>query len=143
MNNDQREQYFGACPPGRIEPVIKHYGKLGMRWGVRHDPEKAYKKASKKLNKLASKYEKYQTKANKKRFKADKAKYGLLKSQSRAARREKRAGKLQYKANKAAIKAAKWYKTMDSTFAKKGINLTENDIAVGKSFVNKLQKTRM
>ena len=31
---------------------LKHYGVVGMKWGVRKDPAKAYFKAHKKLRKL-------------------------------------------------------------------------------------------
>lgn len=31
---------------------LEHYGVIGMKWGVRKDPERAYERASKKLKKL-------------------------------------------------------------------------------------------
>lgn len=31
---------------------LEHYGVVGMKWGVRHNPKKAYTKATKKFNRL-------------------------------------------------------------------------------------------
>ena len=36
--------YIGTVPFG--EDDIQHYGVLGMKWGVRKDPAKAYEKAN-------------------------------------------------------------------------------------------------
>ena len=30
---------------------LAHYGVLGMKWGVRHNPQRAYEKAAKKAGK--------------------------------------------------------------------------------------------
>ena len=39
---------------------LMHYGKLGMKWGVRHGhSDKVYAKASRKLEKLDNKVQKY------------------------------------------------------------------------------------
>ena len=37
---------------------LKHYGVIGMKWGVRKNPAKAYAKSTKKRKKLESKYAK-------------------------------------------------------------------------------------
>lgn len=34
---------------------LKHYGVLGMRWGIRRNKSKAFRKASKKANRLEEK----------------------------------------------------------------------------------------
>ena len=41
---------------------LEHYGVLGMKWGVRKDPDKAYEKAGAKLEKLDKKATKLATK---------------------------------------------------------------------------------
>lgn len=52
--------------------ALKHYGVLGMKWGVRKDPSKAYSKAVKKKNKLETKAAKTNLKAAKARMSATK-----------------------------------------------------------------------
>lgn len=101
---------------------IQHYGVLGMKWGVRHDPAKAYSKATVKREKLENdvttardkylkssakansgvsiKYQKKQAKASKLQAKADKKKYGLFTNASKAAKLQVKADRAQYKANK-------------------------------------------
>ena len=44
---------------------LAHYGVPGMRWGVRHDPQKAYTRASKKFNRLVNKSDKAYEKSQK------------------------------------------------------------------------------
>ena len=33
-------------------PFLEHYGVIGMRWGVRKNPERAFQKSKRKLQKL-------------------------------------------------------------------------------------------
>lgn len=108
---------------------IKHYGVLGMKWGVRHDPVKAYAKAVKKRDKLnanvqttkqayseatrkantgvSTKYLKRQAKADKLQAKADRKKYGLFTNANKAAALQVKADRAQYKANKIKAKYEK------------------------------------
>lgn len=101
---------------------LQHYGVLGMKWGVRHDPAKAYSKATVKQEKLnrkvtktrdkhlktqskankgvSIKYQKKQAKADHLQSKADKKKYGLFTNATKAAKLQVKADRAQYKANK-------------------------------------------
>ena len=96
---------------------LAHYGVLGMRWGVRHNPKRTYQKATKKRDKLIQK-------ANKK---TDKAKKAVAKTPSRAMRwndigiavydRKMRSiNAKNAKAARAQLKAEKWIKSMEKEF---------------------------
>lgn len=98
---------------------LLHYGVVGMKWGVRKDPYKAYSKAVNKRNKLtqkaekakteytkaiiksnsgvSSKYKKLQLKADKYQLKAEKKKYGLFTDEEKAALLQQKADEFQKK----------------------------------------------
>lgn len=92
---------------------LKHYGVLGMKWGVRKNPQKAFAKAQKKMRRLDARQEKKQKKAVNKQ-------YSFFTS-------KRRAQKLAFKADKATYKAAKWYEQVKDVFgAKKASELTND-----------------
>lgn len=59
------------------EEDIEHYGVLGMKWGVRKDPQRAYDRANKKLSALDRK--------------ASKAERKAIRKETRSVRRQQRA----------------------------------------------------
>ena len=96
----------------RNETYLAHYGVLGMKWGVRHNPQRAYQKASKKFNKLAKKSDKQLDKAGKYNAKANRTRIGNTHRNAEIARRSYRKGE------RAAKKASKWMKSMEKEFSK-------------------------
>lgn len=108
---------------------LYHYGVLGMKWGVRHDRQKAYAKAVSKKNKLdnnvekrkqtyvkavqkahsgvSTRYLKRQAKADKLQAKSDKKKYGLFTNADKAQKLQYKADKAQYKADQIKYKYEK------------------------------------
>lgn len=124
---------YNHIPEPTISDVIKHYGVLGMKWGVRKDPSKAYRKASRKMDKL-------RTKAEKKKAKADKAaartwtwnpfKY----SSSQIGAKAKAAAK-------AIKRAQRWERNMTKTFQNVSVSqISKEDLAAGQQYVNMLRR---
>ena len=135
-----------------IDEELKHYGVIGMRWGVRKNPEKAFNKAKKKSIKLKEKA----NKAAKKQVKAG-TKAAFLKGRASRYITKNPLGKDSKKASslldlsdeyardaekylkkyeKYKTKSDKWMKAMEKTFKSIDINdLSEDDVAEGKEYV--------
>lgn len=94
---------------------MEHYGVLGMKWGVKKDPDKTYSRSINKLKKLESKREKTSIGAAKsdaksaQKYETRAAKYQnkAAKLRSKASTSGKKDSKLEMKARKLRMKAPK------------------------------------
>lgn len=96
--------------PPLDEDTLAHYGVMGMKWGVRKNPEKTFAKAAKKSDKYAKKI--YKT--NKKYLKEAKRVsrfFGRKKTQKKVVR-------LNAKKDTLTAKKEKWDKNIEKIFSK-------------------------
>lgn len=112
----------------RSQSELKHYGVLGMKWGVRRGhTQQAYAKASKKLERLDRKASKSLAKARKHVVKADTKWYGRDVHRDLATKNKR-------KAMKRMRKAEKWVKSMEKTFKNTDVKMTKEQIDIGKKY---------
>ena len=118
---------------------LRHYGVLGMKWGVRRgNTSKAYQKASKKLDKLDKKVTKKENKVIKRAKKNDDVLASRFSSNHRQEKAQRKVTKAAASYRKSLRKANKWYKSMEKTFAKTDVNLTTEQTKRGKKYVDRL-----
>lgn len=102
---------------------LEHYGVLGMKWGIRKDPDRAYSRASQKLSKLDRKVvgaetaiSKANAKSLKRRQKADTAILFKKYKAKKAAKSIRDINRAHLNLQRKAAKAEKWYKSMENAF---------------------------
>lgn len=110
------------------ENYLAHYGVLGMKWGVRHDPQKAYDKSKKKLSKYDRKINKYNTKATKSFNRGINKSGGFFADEKAANRAFDKSRKFTRKGLRETAKAEKWIKRMNKEFAKQSVVSIEPSI---------------
>lgn len=117
---------------------LAHYGVLGMKWGVRRNPSKAYAKAVKKKNKIQKKAIDTQLKGNRKAYKATKKLSNATSTRAykKSIKKQVKANRILYDAAKLQRKGAKWEQSMRKTFEGYNINRIPNgNIEAGKNFI--------
>ena len=122
---------------------LMHYGVLGMKWGVKHNPSKAFVKASKKANKLNDKYSNRSEKANAAWRKSQRIgkNYHTEIGRGRSENAYKKAVRSDRKAKKALKKSERWNRQMLKSFADVSIDsIDAESLAKGKQYVDMLKR---
>lgn len=122
---------------------LTHYGVLGMKWGVRKNPTKAYNRAIQKKNKLENKYAKTNLKSAKLQAKATKqmARATTKAKAQKAQRTQFKAAKLNLQSAKLQSKSLRWAKQIEKTFSNYEIRMvTDSEIKSGKKYVYEVLK---
>lgn len=121
--------------PPLDEDTLAHYGVMGMKWGIRKNPDKAVQKASKKSDKYAKKI--YKT--NKKYLKEAKRVsrfFGRKKAQQKVVR-------LKAKVDYLTSKKEKWDNKVEKTFSKEKDRIQFDSKLTNEERKNKLSDLKL
>lgn len=124
-----------------VDDELYHYGVVGMKWGVRRgNAQKAYEKASKKLDRLTGKVDKAESKARQKYAKLNRKSASIFATSKSVSRAEFKASKSQSRANVKMQKALKWYSKMEKTFADTPVKMNKDQADLGKKYMDLLNE---
>lgn len=119
---------------------LYHYGVLGMRWGVRHDKQRAYKRAKKKLSKIDSKVQKKRSMANESYQKGQKKMKGLFANEKKARKFFENSSQLQREVLRLEGKGSKWIESMKSIFSKAGLEIDADVLKLGEQYLSSINQ---
>lgn len=128
-----------------MEPnSLEHYGVIGMKWGVRKNPDRVYQKAGDKLKKIDRKAQRQSSTAQKKMEKAWRKNNSAQRAivfkgvkKWRAAGQTNRTIKSYAKAQATLSKGMRWQRSMSSVLkGKKITKLDPETERIGKKYAN-------
>lgn len=157
LKNEKVDAVSGASPGKRRGSVrhsdeefdedesdedLEHYGVLGMKWGVRKDPQKAYERANQKLTSLDKRATKAGAKAARKETRSlrrqQRADTAWLFPKTKAKLADWAIGRSEKHRQtyvKKMSRAVSWYKEMENTFRDTKVeNLNPNYVALGEKY---------
>lgn len=118
---------------------LAHYGVLGMKWGVRHNPQRAYEKATKKVGKYQKKINKATKRANDEFAKGLANRSSIFGTERHAQKHFARAEKSSSRALRLSNRGANWIKRMQKEFAKQSVvSIDQSILDIGESYTKRI-----